>query len=374
MCLGVLSWVNAASADWLGLRIKETKEVYEGEVTELTPSEAENPLSGYGKTISHVIVGLKTVKGTKQLRLDPSVYESLQKERVVVGDVIYIEANTGAVKRVGRSDAYASEYDLEAEEYVPLPKGDVHKRKELVQDVTLHDLDMANARPQGGQDIMSVMGQLVKGGRTEVTDKLRREINKVVDKYIEQGVAELVPGVLFIDEVSADLVIMLLKQDGSTHCTDVQVHMLDMECFTFLNRALESPLSPYVVLASNRGITTIRGTDSPYDLTGILSPHGLPIDLLDRCMIVKTATYTRDEVRTVLETRARVEGIILKREALERLADTGEKSSLRFSLQLLTPASILAKMAGRVEVGLEDVGELGELFLDGRRSGAVVMA
>lgn len=176
--------------------------MYEGEVTELTPSEAENPLSGYGKTISHVIVGLKTVKGTKQLRLDPSVYESIQKERVVVGDVIYIEANTGAVKRVGRSDAYASEYDLEAEEYVPLPKGDVHKRKELVQDVTLHDLDMANARPQGGQDIMSVMGQLVKGGRTEVTDKLRREINKVVDRYIEQGVAELVPGVLFIDEVS----------------------------------------------------------------------------------------------------------------------------------------------------------------------------
>lgn len=72
----------------------------------------------------------------------------------------------------------------------------------MVQDVTLHDLDMANARPQGGQDIMSVMGQLVKGGRTEVTDKLRREINKVVDKYIEQGVAELIPGVLFIDEVS----------------------------------------------------------------------------------------------------------------------------------------------------------------------------
>jgi RuvB-like protein 1 (pontin 52) len=177
----------------LGLRIKETKEVYEGEVTELTPAETENPLSGYGKTISHVIVGLKTAKGTKQLRLDPTIYESLQKERVVIGDVIYIEANTGAVKRVGRSDAYATEFDLEAEEYVPVPKGDVHKRKEIVQDVT-----------QGGQDIMSVMGQLVKGGRTEITDKLRREINKVVDRYIEQGVAELVPGVLFIDEVGPE--------------------------------------------------------------------------------------------------------------------------------------------------------------------------
>ena len=29
-----------------GLRIKETKEVYEGEVTELTPVETENPMGG----------------------------------------------------------------------------------------------------------------------------------------------------------------------------------------------------------------------------------------------------------------------------------------------------------------------------------------
>jgi RuvB-like protein 1 (pontin 52) len=81
-----------------GLRVKETKEVYEGEVLELTPEEAENPLGGYGKTISSVIIGLKTVKGTKNLKLDPSIYESIQKEKVTIGDVIYIEANTGAVK------------------------------------------------------------------------------------------------------------------------------------------------------------------------------------------------------------------------------------------------------------------------------------
>lgn len=88
---------------------------------------------GYGKTVSHVIIGLRTAKGSKQLKLDPSIYEALQKEKVEVGDVIYIEATSGAVKRQGRSDAYATEFDLEAEEYVPLPKGDVHKKKEVVQ-------------------------------------------------------------------------------------------------------------------------------------------------------------------------------------------------------------------------------------------------
>jgi RuvB-like protein 1 len=82
----------------LGLRVKETKEVYEGEVLELTPEEAENPLGGYGKTISSVTIGLKTVRGTKNLKLDPSIYDSIQKENVTIGDVIYIEANTGAVK------------------------------------------------------------------------------------------------------------------------------------------------------------------------------------------------------------------------------------------------------------------------------------
>lgn len=132
----------------LGLKIRETKEVYEGEVTQLAPIEAESPLGGYGKTITHIIIGLKSAKGTKTLKLDPSIFESLQKEKVSVGDVIYIESNSGAVKRVGRSDAFASEFDLEAEEYVPLPKGDVHKKKEILQDLSLHDLDLANARPQ----------------------------------------------------------------------------------------------------------------------------------------------------------------------------------------------------------------------------------
>lgn len=89
----------------IGIRIRETKEVYEGEVTLLTPEEAEDPLGGYGKTISHVVIGLKTSKGTKQLRLDASLFESIEKEKIQVGDVIYIEANSGVIKRVGRSDA-----------------------------------------------------------------------------------------------------------------------------------------------------------------------------------------------------------------------------------------------------------------------------
>lgn len=82
-------------------------------------------------------------------------------------------------QRVGRCDVYATEADLEADEYVPIPKGEVHKKKEIVQDVTLHDLDVANAQPQGGQDVMSMLGAVMKQKKTEITEKLRLEINKV---------------------------------------------------------------------------------------------------------------------------------------------------------------------------------------------------
>ena len=49
------------------------------------------------------MIGLKTAKGTKQLKLDPSVYESLQKEKVEPGDVIYIESNTGMHETTGKT-------------------------------------------------------------------------------------------------------------------------------------------------------------------------------------------------------------------------------------------------------------------------------
>lgn len=117
---------------------------------------------------------------------------------------------------------------------------------------------------------MSMMGQMMKPKKTEITEKLRLEINKVVNKYIDQGVAELVPGVLFIDEV----------------------HMLDIECFTYLNRALESTLAPVVIFATNRGNCTVRGTDT-------VSPHGIPTDLLDRLTIIKTSTYSQQEMAQV---------------------------------------------------------------------------
>ena len=206
---------------------------------------------------------------------------------------------------------------------------------------------------------------LFSGDTGEIRSEVREQIDGKVAEWREEGKAEIVPGVLFIDEV----------------------HMLDIECFSFLNRwagsgaegggkvggrrlvkhctaaggvgregedrkssaacgmlhqtvrghirvctrrgglhtsaalamrrwpegrlfspcvrphpparrgrALESDMAPILVCATNRGITRIRGTQ-------YRSPHGVPIDLLDRMLIISTEPYSEKEIRLILDIR-----------------------------------------------------------------------
>jgi len=177
-----------------------------------------------------------------------------------------------------------------------------------------------------------------------ILDKLRKEINKVVNKYIDQGIAELVPGVLFIDEV----------------------HMLDIETFTYLHRALESAIAPIVIFATNRGRCVIRGTED------IISPHGIPLDLLDRLLIIKTLPYSRQEIEQIVKLRAVTEGLQIEDEALSALGELGTKTTLRYVVQLLTPAALTAKINERTSIKKEDVEEVNTLFLDAKSSAKIL--
>lgn len=52
----------------------------------------------------------------------------------------------------------------------------------------------------------------------------------------------------------------------------------------------------------------------------------------------------------------------------EACAHGFSRARSRYALQLLKPASILAQLAGRTQIELEDIGEMIELFLDAKKS------
>ena len=137
--------------------------------------------------------------------------------------------------------------------------------------------------------------------------------------------------------------------------------MLDIECFSYLNRALESDLAPVLVVATNRGITRIRGTNYK-------SPHGIPIDLLDRLMIISTAPYSETETKRILEIRCEEEDVEMTEDAKELLTKIGAETSLRYAIHLITAASLVCMRRKGAEVDIEDISKVYSLFVDVKRS------
>jgi len=315
----------------IGVRIKEETEIIEGEVVEI---EIDRPAAGTpagGKTGK---LTLKTTEMETVYDLGQKMIDSLTKEKCQAGDVITIDKATGRIAVLGRSFTRSRDYDAMGPntKFVQCPEGELQKRKEVVHVVSLHEIDVINSRQQG-------FLALFAGDTGEIKPEVREQIDQKVAEWREEGKAEIVPGVLFIDEV----------------------HMLDIECFSYLNRALESDLSPVLIVATNRGITRIRGTNYK-------SPHGVPIDLLDRMLIISTTPYTEKEVQQILHIRCEEEDVEMAEDALALLTKIGIETTLRYAIHMIIAAALVCAKRKGVEVEVEDIKKVYTLFVDVKRS------
>jgi len=268
----------------IGIRIMEETEIIEGEVVEI---KIERPADGSAASTGTLC--LKTTDMETVYDLGQKLIDALSKAQVSAGDVITIDKAVGRVTKLGRSFTRSRDFDAMGPQtrFVQCPEGELQKRKEVVHVVSLHEIDVINSRSQG-------FLALFAGDTGEIKSEVRDQIDTKVSAWREEGKATIVPGVLFIDEV----------------------HMLDIECFSWLNRALESDLAPVLIIATNRGITKIRGTKYK-------SPHGIPIDLLDRLLIIVTKPYKQAEVQKILHIRCEEEDVEMSGPAAALLTRIG---------------------------------------------------
>ncbi|KAI9836959.1 MAG: RuvB-like protein 2 [Sclerophora amabilis] len=312
----------------IGVRIKEESEMIEGEVVEIQIDRSVTGGTRQGK------LTIKTTDMETIYDMGTKMIDSMSKERVMAGDVISIDKSSGKITKLGRSYTRSRDYDAMGADtkFVQCPDGELQKRREMIHTVSLHEIDVINSRTQGFLALFS-------GDTGEIRSEVREQINTKVGEWKEEGKAEIVPGVLFIDEV----------------------HMLDIECFSYINRALEDELAPIVIMASNRGNTRIRGTQ-------YRSPHGLPLDFLDRVVIVSTHAYAKEEIQQILSIRAQEEEVDLTPDALALLTKIGQETGLRYASNIITTASLISVKRKAKEVGMEDVQRSFQLFYDPARS------
>jgi len=318
----------------IGIRIREEAEIIEGGVVEV---EIERPANGQAATFGKMT--LKTTEMETMYDLGQKMIETIQKENIQAGDIITIDKSSGKISLLGRSFARSRDYDAMGPQtrFVQCPEGELQKRKEVVHTVNLHEIDVINSRQQG-------FLALFAGDTGEIKSEVREQIDAKVAEWREEGKADIVPGVLFIDEV----------------------HMLDIECFSFLNRALEMESAPVVIMATNRGITNIRGTDYK-------SPHGIPLDLLDRMLIISTQPYTQREIRRIIDIRAEEEDVEMTDEGKDLLTKIGAESTLRYAIHLITVSNLVAMKRKAQEVDVQDIRKVYSLFVDVKRSTQFLM-
>merc|ERR1719313_3257604 len=175
----------------IGIRIREEAEIIEGEVVDI---EIETPASGGVATFGKLT--LKTTEMETIYDLGAKMIDALQEEKVTSGDVITIDKATGKISKLGRSFTRSRDFDAMGAmtKFVQCPEGELQKRKEVVHTVSLHEIDVINSRQQG-------FLALFAGDTGEIKAEVREQIDLKVAEWREEGKAEIVPGVLFIDEV-----------------------------------------------------------------------------------------------------------------------------------------------------------------------------
>lgn len=148
--------------------------IFEGEVVDIRSIKDNN------NEVQEVELTLRAAKGTKVVRLSRYMRNAISN--LNVGDVVYIEPNAGLIKRLGRSESCANEYDLEGDKYVQLNKGSVSLRKKRSVFVSFYDFDYAFNKYSSDISIFT-----------------RSAVNAIVSDYLESGMAKTINSVLVIN-------------------------------------------------------------------------------------------------------------------------------------------------------------------------------
>nr|XP_013180874.1 unnamed protein product [Papilio xuthus] len=238
------------------LRIKEFKNIYEGEVVSLNDVNLEE-----------IEITLRATKGTKTFRISKLLNEQITQQNIKKGDVVYIESSAGIIKKMGRGESHMNDYDLESEKYVPLPKGDIFRSKEIIQETTLHNLDLSFVQPT--------------------------------------------------DEVS----------------------------FSYLNKAIDSPYNPLIILSSNN----LAVNDN--------FVFGIPRDLASKLLMIPIDKHTRKNEIEIVKMRIFEGDLNLNESCLKLIFDLLESKSLRYCLSILP---ILKSLDREITKG--DIEEVVSIF------------
>jgi len=309
----------------IGINLLESVEVYEGELIDVMIDNLDCPKNKLSS--GNVNIMLKTLEGSLRLKLHESLSASFVKENPKIGDIIRIFPINEIVRILGNGKSYKSNELNNNQFSVSLPKGKVYKKKNILQKITLFDLDYANLNFSRKKD----------NDQITLSHNLCMEVDNLLKKYIREKKAELIPGILFIDEA----------------------HVLEEMHLTYLAESLEFSFCPLIVLATN------RETNFNFEkCSGSLFPK----EFVKKCTNILVTIQQKHLLSKIVAVRAKNLNIVLTGNCLLEAGFISENISLRFGLMLINIAKFLMRSTDRVFINLEMISTVAFFFLNYRDS------
>ena len=199
----------------VGIRIFESIEYYEGEVTDLILKVKP---SIYSIEESGAILTLKTLEGKLRLKISGALSKELIFKKIKIGNIIRIIPETLSVHIIGISDNFIDESSITNLNKFTVPSGKVLKKKILIKEITLYDFEIENCGNKRDLEFMNI----------DYILRLNLEIESLLHSYNKSRKAVICKGILFIDDA----------------------HYLTRSCLNYLTKPFKNWCQPVIIMAS----------------------------------------------------------------------------------------------------------------------------
>lgn len=298
--------VTQAVRKSIRLRIKEIIKVIEGEITNLTSSK----------------LSLKTLDMESTFEIGDKMLQEIQKEKIVVGDVVRIIKERGKIIKLGISASKMDSEFIGDILSVPCPEGEMFKTIEDVQLMTLHDIDCLNNKTHGYLEIYN-------GETGEISSEVRKEVNKRVKKWILEEKVVLERGLLIIDNVQ----------------------ILHKDYFYLFNNSIEFTFDPVILMIENV-------TDTLQSSTGLLSS----------AFVINVDQINDNDLKDVIRAHIETENVDFDSNVLDYLNDLALSYGINYAINIIDLYVVKSLKQANTKIALEEVKTLVSLFLDVNRA------
>lgn len=298
--------VTQAVRKSIRLRIKEIIKVIEGEITNLTSSK----------------LSLKTLDMESTFEIGDKMLQEIQKEKIVIGDVVRIIKERGKIIKLGISASKMDSEFIGDILSVPCPEGEMFKTIEDVQLMTLHDIDCLNNKTHGYLEIYN-------GETGEISSEVRKEVNKRVKKWILEEKVVLERGLLIIDNVQ----------------------ILHKDYFYLFNNSIEFTFDPVILMIENV-------TDTLQSSTGLLSS----------AFVINVDQINDNDLKDVIRAHIETENVDFDSNVLDYLNDLALSYGINYAINIIDLCVVKSLKQANTKIALEEVKTLVGLFLDVNRA------